>query len=69
MAHMTAGHGIKWGMEKHSTLKSRLHRRTQREKNRQMRADLYSRMDGEAANRYAAEWHSTLDALSKGTAG
>lgn len=48
--------------------KARENRAKNHAKNRTIRANLYSTMDGETGTKRASEWHSTLDALSMGTA-
>lgn len=48
--------------------KNKAKKDAQHRRNVQIRADLYSSMQGEAANKNKM-WHVTLDALSKGTAG
>jgi hypothetical protein len=50
-----------------SNPKSRAKKRAQHLKNKQARADLYARMDGEISHALVPEWHRTLSALSKGT--
>lgn len=61
--------GIKAGAKWHNTPAAKRARKQRLLSNRKVRAALYSRLEGEAANKHAAEWHGTLKGLSNGTGG
>ncbi len=62
----TVQHGIKWGAKKHA--ERRESREAQQAKNRRERAALYHEFPGEIRGESdLKKWHSTLNALSRGS--
>lgn len=58
-----------FSMKRESARKNRHRKKANHLRNQTIRADLYSNLRGENGSKRAAEWHSTLKALSMGTAG